>query len=44
MPRLSKTMHSKLGSRPSRKGRPQAMWVALMPWIKSSGSPLPLRS
>ncbi len=44
MPRLSKTMQSKLGSSAERKGRPQARWVALIPWISSIGSPLPARS
>ena len=44
MPRLSKTMHSKLSSSGARKSRPQARCVALIPWISSSGSPLPARS
>ena len=44
MPRLSKTMQSKLCSSCEENGRPHARWVALIPWISSIGSPSPART
>ena len=44
MPRLSKTITSKSRSSSEENGRPQARWLALIPWISSSGSPAPVRS
>ena len=44
MPRLSKAITSKSRSSNEMKARPQALWLALIPWINSSGSPAPVRS